>query len=402
MNLKKMLEGSNQNLSWLGDKTTYQPKDLDTNQKDDLEMQWGYGEFDPTYNIPAENPKPVQSNESDVVVRTAKVLLMRGLMGKRFVAAMRDRFGDVVLAENKDKVVEVLENEGILGCIAVDPKGLKDCKDAFVIAAKSPNAKHIRYVLACDRCAGCEHFKTEKISVGGEKSNTKINKASIDDFFLSNNPTQKLRSFCSKTGHAVLVSRGDLDESELDSTFIDLVNGGALTKEEAKLIRSQGDAFTQAKRAFVLIERKHRKAEESKYASKVDTTEFKIEASDNPVVISDAIKTKKQDVKTIRANMKSDVELATMKSGVDVDPVDYKAGMEIVVPKDSCKGSLVVDKGTSDIADFDILSEKTPKSLDIDCSTFKEKEFEDCESDVIETSSPNPQIDVDMTPDLTI
>ena len=355
MNLNKMLKASCQDLEWLASGKTFQPKDKDTNIKDDLEIEWGYGAINPIYNPRpdfSETASKSEDSEANAVVRTAKILLMQGIMGKDFIVAMRKRFGDTVIARHKRKVGAVLKQEGLLGCIAIDPHGFKNCVDAAKIAKKSPYRRHIKFVVACNKCAGCDCFKKEIVAVKNG-SEFKATKSSVDDFFQSNTSKIRVRAYCKKLGCTIIVSRDDLDESEMDPTFIDLVNGNQLTEEEAKLVRSKGDALTQAKKAFRLIDKKRRLANVKHYADEPESQRVSISES----------------------------------------PMDFDIAKEVVA------GSAELDVLNSNV---EVDSDSIKSSLYIDGSTFIEPEFEGIDELTVDVGETFKPLDVDPRSDLTL
>lgn len=107
----------------------------------------------------------------------------------------------------------------------------------------------------------------------------------MDDFLAAKDEVG-----CAKTAHCrstmlpLLASVGDLDKSDLDSTFVELMNVTGLpqgVKDQAMAVPGTNVAKLAA--AFRWLDRASAKAEQAKYAAKVGNAEFRLKQAQNDV-----------------------------------------------------------------------------------------------------------------------
>jgi hypothetical protein len=119
--------------------------------------------------------------------------------------------------------------EGIVGCIAVDGRGYKNCHEAMKVASNSPYKHFIKHVIGC-QCGDPHSLPSSGIGgiVGAD------NKGGSVDGFLASNDIHKteLVSHCRSTMMPILAFRGDLDPSETDQTLIEMMNMSGLPEEK--------------------------------------------------------------------------------------------------------------------------------------------------------------------------
>lgn len=384
MDLRNLLKDSSlNNLQWLANPETLDPEveatqDLDI--KDSLEVEWGT-----TGDIGASEAAPVRAKKSstptveDVVLAT-RVLLMSGRMGRSVVAALRRKFGDERLKKAVKLVRAALANEGVTGCVAVDPKGFKDCGDAWKLAQASPYRRLLKVILMKERCANCTFLgKTQRKHVQAGAPGD----SSVDDFFTQTEQDEVSRPFCMRLNRPILSGQQDFDESEMDDTLIDLMTLGELDEDEVAAIKAlKKNAYQKVRAAFLHIHNKRRQAERQKYAEKVDASEFKVE-QDMAVDIDEAPKRPKVDV-----HISADKQALSMEDLGDLSQTSAQ--------------SVDVDFGMDErLTGVEVAAEQ--KDIDVEAGVFIEPEFEG--TDIValdEKEAPKKPLKVDPRSDLVI
>ena len=374
-----LIDSSLNNLEWLGKPETFDPEtgmtqDLDI--KDELEVEWGTtGDIGAPEKAPVCVKKSCAFNMEDVVLAT-RVLLMSGRMGRSLVAALRKKFGDDRLRKAVRVVRAALANEGITGCIAVDPKGFSDCGDALKVAQDSPYSRMLKFVLMKERCAGCVFLgKIQKKELEASSPND----VAIDDFFAQTEGDIESRPFCMRLNRPILSGQQDFDESEMDDTLIDLMTLGELTEDEVDSVKAlKKSAYQKVRAAFLHVHNKHRQAEREKYADKVDASKFIVKQ--DMVVEVDAALEKPRDVRvSVVAPVPTSVvqhPAAAPDIDIDLDTDECPTGIEVIAEQ---------------------------KDIEVDASTFVEQEFEG--TDVValdEKKLSKKLLKVDHRSDLTI
>jgi hypothetical protein len=382
MNLKSFLQDESlANLDWLSKPKTFEPSGKDTDKKDDLAIEWGRtGEIEvPQERILARKVKPEDTTSE--VLHVARALLMSGAMGSTLVAALRKRFDKSTLRSASKRLIALLEKEeGVTGCVAVDPQGYKDCLAAWKVASNSPYKRLLKFVLMREKCASCRFLA----KTGTSKREAKIGATSVDDFFNEETVEEQYRPFCTRLARTILSGQQDFDDSEMDKTLIDLVTLGKLTKEEAEKIRSLNKtAYEKVRMAFRHVLRKSEAAKKKAYSEKVDASEYKI-TQDMQFEVSDAPKTEKQ----------ADVQ---MKLGETSQAIDEAPDLTQTNAQ-----SVDVDFGVKErLSGVEIDAEQ--KDIEVDPATFLESEFEGTEIVALdEEKKPKKPLKVNHRPDLTI
>jgi len=181
---------------------------------------------------------------------------------------------------------------------------------------------------------------------------------------------------CQSTMLPVL-ARGDLDESEMDQTMIDLMNVAALPETVASEIRgSKVSNLKKVQAAFrnLISFRDRREAE--KYSGKVDTAGFVVDTEERPVELIEALKRKEVAVNLKRsklAELQIDSKAEELQAQLVSPPAEMPTDVDAFVPQD------------------------------VEMETFKEPEFEGTDEVVVNEAIPGPgEVDVDMRQDMEV
>jgi hypothetical protein len=351
--------------------------DKDNNIKPALEVEWGYGDIAPLFsdqsagavmrNIPAE----AQADAGPVIL-FARDQMNRGVAGKKLVASIRKKFTAKDIKVAKEGLRAQFALEGIVGCIAVDGRGYKDCKAAMEAASHSPFKKFIRHVIGCD-CG--THYQLPSRDTRLKVADS--NGGSVDEFLASgDNAGGLMVAYCQSTMLPVL-AKGDLDESEMDQTMIDLMSIAGLPETAAGEIRNSKDSnLKKVQAAFRRIVSQQDRCDAEKYVGKIDTAGFVIDTEDRPVDLIEAIKRKEVAVNLKRsklAELQIDSKAEELKTRLVFPPAEMPA----------------------DVNEF--------VSQDVEMETFKEPEFENTDEIGLEDVLPGPgEVEVDLRQDMEI
>jgi len=337
MNLTEILkDASLQNHSWMADgltrpgEFTFDPEAHDVknpnNTKPELEMEWGYGGMepifmeDPSAGEVRRNLPPDAVEDAGEVIRFARDMMNRG-HSREFVAkAITSSFPMRTLARATDELRSLFSLDGIVGRIAVDARGYDSCKDALKAAARSPYKRFIKYVIGCD-CGDPQMIHDHRD--GGLVASDDVG----FDGFLKEDERRpyeaSLRPHCRSTMLPILAGMGDLDESEMDSTLIDLMN---LTNLPESIVEEDAGRtpLARVRDAFRAIDRMAAKARAAAYDEQPDASEFVVRMADNEVEI-DAPARPPIELDDTRA---AKVELDVIEfEGIDVDMAQGMPGI---------------------------------------------------------------------------
>jgi len=207
------------------------------NIKPELEVEFGMAgpliDLDEPAGIVTRNIPEESLGDTDPVILFARDQMNRGMMGKKLLVSLRSKFGVETLKKASANLREMFALEGIVGCIAVDGRGYKDCKEAMRSASHSPYKRFIRHVVGC-QCGDPHQVPSKGTSslVGAENRD-----GSLDGFLASDEPHKvEMVSHCRSTMLPILSFRGDLDPSELDQTLVELTNMTGLPEGEVKQV----------------------------------------------------------------------------------------------------------------------------------------------------------------------
>ena len=109
------------------------------NTKPELEVQWGGGGPEIDLDEPAGVVEQDTNGDGivDDVIVFARDMMNRGVMGRDLNRALRGQFAVETLKLASSELSEQLKLEGIVGCIAVDARGYKDCLQRFTLLIAS-------------------------------------------------------------------------------------------------------------------------------------------------------------------------------------------------------------------------------------------------------------------------
>jgi len=273
----------------------------DNNKKDDLEVEWGYGTIQPTFSdedvrVPAggvnRNLPPDALGDAGPVIIFARDLMNRGVMGADLQLRLRSNFEQSSLKLAAGELRELFSMEGIIGCFAVDTRGYADPRQAIAAIQGNPYKHFIKYVIAAARAEDdylwLPDSRGQQIASDAETSGN-----AIDDFFSTTAADEKAKGYkpkliphCQQTMMPLYAGMGDLDESTLDSTLIELMNvTGLPDAKKEEIVNNDKYATRTAKlqEAFRWLNRQASAQENVRYAERVDATEFLIKTQDQDI-----------------------------------------------------------------------------------------------------------------------
>lgn len=283
---------------------TYDPSDnnRNNNTKDDLEVEWGYGNIETIYSD-EEGPVPAGVSSRNVptesladassVILFARDQMNRGTMGPDLMAQLKERFDQPSLRAASSELHGLLQLEGIVGTLVVDARGYEDPRQAVAATQESPYKQFIKYIIAEERDAEDYLWLPKKGGKVADHLASQSTGNAVDDFFGSMDKEDKpaLVAHCKQTMMPILTA--DIDPSEVDDTLIDVMNVVQLpaayqTKKKgpgrpAKEHNDKYASFREIQRVFVAADRMRRKLETAAYEQKVDSTGFNIDKADAPI-----------------------------------------------------------------------------------------------------------------------
>lgn len=283
------------------------------NVKPELEFQWGPSMM--VEDAPAGTVVRNVRDEGDAgpVILFARDMMNQGRHPKSVVAALTHKFGKEAVAKHKELISKQLRLAGIVGCVAIDARGYASCKDALKTASKSPYKRFIRHTLGCS--CGTPH----SLPVGDSGAVSGGTGGTLDNFLAANDSYKAAsRKHCRSSMLPIMA--GDLDDSEMDKTLLELVDmtgmpGNVVSKiREAKVSNA-----AKLRMAFMWdMERQRRAGAWKPKAVKAD--EYNL--TDPQTVVGDAV-SEPQVVGEAQYDLSDpqmgDVELADAAS-VDIDP----------------------------------------------------------------------------------
>jgi hypothetical protein len=320
------------------------------NVKPEAEMEWGYGGIPPEFyeqqNAGEVDRHLPESAEFDAgpVIRFARDQMNRGLGRAQLLASLQERFGRDLLLKAAPALRPLMALEGIIGRIAIDGRGYKSCKQALMLASKSPYKHFIRHVVGC-QCGDPQMvpLKPKGGAMGAVEASTGNG---IDDFFADGQaPAPKMVSHCRSTMLPILSGMGDLDESEMDGTLIDLMNLTNLPEGDVENIRTDSTKkpLEKVRAAFQLVDRRLSRSMTTRYRQMVDASEHRLAQADNEIALDPVASTPELDVDHVNHAIQHTVD-------VNADPL--QAGLDI--------------NGRGLMADVDLANIPVPETIDVD------------------------------------
>lgn len=255
------------------------------NSKPELEVEWGEG--GPSIDIEDENVVerniPEGDTETSGVILFARDMMNRGMMGEELIAALKDRFDTKTMTAEQDALREQLGLQGFVGCVAVDGRGYKSCKEALASAENSPYKNSISFVI------GCSCGDSLEIPVTGEDMTlVESSGNSMDDFMASDGQYEPKAVACCPTTRLPIVSaQSDIDDDHMAPAVIDLMNVTGLPAGDLDEIEASDASWQEkVKRAFKASYRAAKTAKKAQYAEKVDASEHRLQQADNEIELT--------------------------------------------------------------------------------------------------------------------
>lgn len=201
----------------------------------ELEIEFGMAGPDVDPNEPAgvvsRNIPEEALGDANSVIVFARDQMNRGKMGKSLTSALEAKFEAGTLEKASDGLKKLFSLEGIVGCIAVDGRGYKNCREAMKAASHSPYKHFIKHVIGC-QCGDPQQMPSSVVSASVDADS----KGGSMDGFLASEGAHKAEmvSHCRSTMLPILSWQGDLDPSEVDQTLVELTNTTGLPEGEVK------------------------------------------------------------------------------------------------------------------------------------------------------------------------
>lgn len=259
------------------------------NIKPQLEMEWGIGKGDINLDEPAgcveRNIPKDQLGDAKSVIMFARDQMNRGVRGSKVVQSLKNKYPKELLFMAKEGLHEMFGMEGLVGRIMIDARGYKNCKVALDLVANSPYKSFIKYVYGCD-CGEPHIVASNETDVIGKIQDSTGN--GMDDFMSDKSYTSKMKELCCST-MLERIGRGDLDDSMMDETLIDMNNLASLPEHVSSKIRKNNISnLSKIKLAFSWLDKQADLKNGVKYMASVDNIEFVLKVKDDEVDILNA------------------------------------------------------------------------------------------------------------------
>ena len=331
------------------------------NVKPELEIEWSGAGPNVDLNEPAgvvqRNIPEENLEDADSIILFARDMMNRGMPGASIVRELKAKFDQTTLKKAQEGLRKQFALDGIVGCIAVDGRGYKNCQAALKVASLSPYKHHIKYVIGC-RCGDPQLIPLNSGFDIGRVGNLTGN--AVYDFLGSETGHKTaMVSHCRSTMLPILSFRGDLDPSEMDQSLLDLMNMSGLPEAQYQNLwddrknNKLSSNLETIRAAFRWLNARKHKAGEKKYAQPIGPSEFQVGIADNPVEILPP----------------------PMADITDLDATPGNVNLEV----------------------------PSFESLDVEMDLFKEPEFEGTDEVTLnDVQSPEGLLDVDMRQDMVI
>lgn len=280
------------------------------NIKNELEVQWDNGgpalDLGPDIDVVKRNI-PEELDVSSGVIMFARDCMNKGLMGEELVAALQDRFDSTTMSAEAKELKAQLELQGFVGCVAIDGRGYKSCKEAMQAAENSPYKDTIKYVIGCS-CGD----SVEMPVAGAEITLAETSGNSMDDFIASEDTYEpKMIECCRSTMLPIVSAQSDIDQEHMAPATIDLMNVTGLPEGELAAIQSSDASWTEkVKKTFRAAYKAKKVAAKSAYTGKVDTSEHSLVMADNEI--------------ELEAKAQSGVDLDVNVAEITLESTDFK------------------------------------------------------------------------------
>jgi hypothetical protein len=362
------------------------------NIKDDLQLQWGFGNIPPDYSDPVagrveRNVPDDKLGDAGKMILFARDMMNRGQPLRNIVAALKKRFDKSTLVAAKDGLRAQFALDGVAGRFVVDARGYESCKTAMDSCWRSPHKRHLGYVLGC-KCGtphliSASHFAESEVKSSGNP---------IDDFMADKEIyVSKMIPHCRSTMLPIAAGRGDLDPEWMDKTLIDVMDLTGIPQGEVEKIQAMKSGFDKLKAAFRAIDEMKVMAEEGKYAEDVDAAKFVIDQEEQPVEVCGQMR-ELPDVNLVNEALQQEIEPVEPFTLVFAGPVDMVGEPEAIeLSSPNIIPSLDIDLADeADPGQLDIRGPSMRVPLDVNPNPA------DFEPEVIDFES----LDVDMVPNM--
>lgn len=283
-------------------KPTYDPSEnyRNNNMKDGLEIEWGYGTIEPKFSddehpVPSggvdRNLPPEALGDAGPVIMFARDLMNRGFMGEELQRSVKAKFDQPSIRLAAKELHALFRMEGIIGRIAVDTRGYGNPKQAIAAIRNNPYKRFIKYAIAEQRAHEDYAWLPDTRDQGIVSSESCGN--AIDDFFTSTVAEDKGRGHkarlvphCKYTMMPIYGGMGDLDQSELDETLVELMNLTEMPDAKRDEIVHNDKYATNTEKlqaAFRWLDKVAAAAKQRHYTQSVDASEFMIERRDQEI-----------------------------------------------------------------------------------------------------------------------
>jgi len=322
----------------------YDPEEImnNNNSKDDLEIHWGYGTIEPQFSdeehkVPSggvdRNLPPEAVGDANPVIIFARDMMNRGFMGKELQQRIVRKFDQPSIKMASEELRSLFKLEGIVGRIAVDTRGYDDPRKAISAFKNNPYKRFIKYVIAeareNDDYAWLPDARDNGMVVADSCGNA------MDDFFTeADRPAflrqQKLVPHCKHTMMPIYGGMGDIDDSEMDSTLIDIMNVTELPdskKDEIVHNDKYASNVDKLQAVFRWLDRQANLTTQERYEVHVDASEFKIEHKDQEIEMIANMSTPELDIDPVNHCLQNHFELDS--SHIAQSSLDVSIGGEM-------------------------------------------------------------------------
>ena len=319
MNLDGMLkEGSLTDLTWLDNgmknpgEITFDPVEHDVknpnNIKPEAQAEFGYNDMAPIFED--DNAGEVVRNipEEDLGDAGPVIIFARHLMNQGATAAVIEReikakFTKEDMHRNLRGLKEIFALDGIVGRIAIDARGYKNCAEAVKAAANSPYKGYIKFVM------GCSCGDPQMIPVADEKQEIVATTGNaMDDFFADETVHQvKEIPHCRSTMMPLYSSMDGIDPSWMEDLMSVVENISGIPGDEAKRIRMLDDKpIKKVQMAFKALDKAKAMQAKMRYSEPIDASEHVVDTAENEIEL-----------------------FATLQPEIDIDPVNHAIQHEV-------------------------------------------------------------------------
>lgn len=266
--------------------------DADNNIKNELEIEWGYGDASPDYdesldkverNIPEEN-------DTNKVIFFSRDMMNQGYPSHQIDKTLKQKFPQETLRKAKDQLKELFDLDGIIGRIAIDSRGYKNCREAMKRANNSPYKNYIRFVI------GCNCGEPYMITTKNKQQDTVVNTDNaMDDFFANDGNINNTKEIpCCPSVRLPLYSSSGLDVVDdywVNDMMKSLVDTTGLPSGIVERINNKEKGnMRKIQKAFKFLDKQQKEKENKQYRNKVDNSQYQLQEADIEICPDDVSK----------------------------------------------------------------------------------------------------------------